>query len=55
MYTIVHGQGTVAAEPYQVFNTILTIHDIVARGNQPGLFNCNAILPCNMAIGQACL
>ena len=44
-------KGTVAAEPYLLFNTILTIHDSIDYGNQPGLFNCNAMLQCNNQYG----
>ena len=31
--------ATVAAEPYLLFNTILTIYDGIDPDNQPGLYN----------------
>jgi hypothetical protein len=54
MHTIVHGQGYSSSRAYSS-DTILTTHDSIDCGNQPGLFNCNAILQCNMAISRACL
>ena len=47
-------KGTVAAEPYLLFNTILTIHHGIDHGYQSGLFNCNTILQCNTTVSRAC-
>jgi hypothetical protein len=52
-YTIVHGQGTVTAEPYLLFNTMLTIDHGIDHGYQPELFNCNTILQCNTSVSRA--
>ena len=46
-------KGTVATEPYLLFNTILTIHHGIDHGYQPGLFNCNTILQCNTTVSRA--
>ena len=45
-------KGTVATEPYLLFNTILTIHHGIDHGYQPGLFNCNTILQCNTTVSR---
>jgi hypothetical protein len=46
-------KGTVATEPYLLFNPILTIHHGIDHGYQPGLFNCNTILQCNTPVSRA--